>query len=110
MVWIPEEARGLPPPRLFNTNSAWCGFMGWCTAILGNALNRRPPLLSGVHRQALGITIGWFIGYHLTRHDNYTFAKLDRDLFEYMKLHPEDFKKKDKRTMGEVLEDFHPIR
>ncbi|XP_078514623.1 NADH dehydrogenase [ubiquinone] 1 subunit C2 [Lissotriton helveticus] len=107
---VADEAKRLPPPGIINRNSVWCGFMGWCSIILGNAMNQRPPLYSGVHRQALALTIGWFIGYHLTKRENYIYAKKDRDMFEYVKLHPEDFKKKERRTMAEVLEDFHPVR
>lgn len=45
----------------------------------------------GVHRQLLLTTIGWFLGYHLTKYENYVNAKLDRDMREYIKQHPIDF-------------------
>lgn len=54
--------------------------------------------LTGVHRQALFVTIGWFIGYHLTKYENYTYARLDRDMNEYIRLHPENFPEKGKNT------------
>lgn len=53
---------------------------------------------SGVHRQALFITVGWFIGYHLTKYENYKYATLDRDMNEYIRLHPEAFQEKGNRT------------
>lgn len=46
---------------------------------------------SGVHRQVLLTTVGWFLGYYLTKYENYMNAKLDRDVREYIKQHPEDF-------------------
>ncbi|XP_028656155.1 NADH dehydrogenase [ubiquinone] 1 subunit C2 [Erpetoichthys calabaricus] len=110
MVLHPEEAKVLPPPGILNRNSFWIGTVSWFTALLHNALNRRPPLKAGVHRQVLFVSIGWFLGYHLTKWENYTHAKLDRDMSEYMRLHPELFKQKEKKTFAEVLEKFYPIR
>ncbi|XP_069045846.1 NADH dehydrogenase [ubiquinone] 1 subunit C2 [Lepisosteus oculatus] len=107
---LPDEAKCLPPPGIVNRNSVWFGFIGWCTALLHNALNRRPPIKAGVHRQILLTSIGWVVGYHLTKLDNYTNAKLDRDMAEYIRLHPEEFQPKEKKTFAEILEDFHPIR
>lgn len=52
------------------------------------------PPLTGVHRQVLGATVGWFIGYHLTKYANYKWAKRDQEMLAYMKFHPEDFQKK----------------
>ncbi|XP_048840520.1 NADH dehydrogenase [ubiquinone] 1 subunit C2 [Brienomyrus brachyistius] len=110
MGLLPDEAKGLPPPGIVNRNSVWFGIMGWCTAMFQNALNRRPPMKSGVHRQALLISIGWFLGYHLTKYESYTYAKLDRDMQQYISQHPSDFQEKEKPTFSDVLEDFHPIR
>lgn len=45
----------------------------------------------GVHRQVLLATIGWFVGYHVTKYENYIYARLDRDMNEYVRLHPEEF-------------------
>ncbi|MBN3308862.1 NDUC2 dehydrogenase, partial [Amia calva] len=84
--------------------------MGWCTAMIHNCLNRRPALKSGVHRQVLMTSIGWFVGYHLTKWENYTNARRDRDMTQYMRLHPEEFHPQEKKTYAEILEDFHPIR
>lgn len=36
-------------------------------------------------------TVGWFIGYHLSKYENYIYARIDRDMNEYIKLHPEEF-------------------
>lgn len=55
-------------------------------------------VLSGVHRQVLLTTIGWFLGYHLTKYENYVHAKLDREMNEYMKLHLDDFAPKGELT------------
>ncbi|KAG7471169.1 hypothetical protein MATL_G00121620 [Megalops atlanticus] len=107
---LPDEAKRLPPPGIINVNSVWLGLSGWCTAMLENSFNRRPALKSGVHRQLLYATIGWFLGYHLRKRELYTYARLDRDMSEYIRMHPEEFREKEKKTMAEVLEDFHPIR
>ncbi|CAF90247.1 unnamed protein product [Tetraodon nigroviridis] len=71
MGFIPDEGKALPPPGIVNRNSFWLGGVGWCTAMLHNAINHRPPLKSGVHRQVLLTTIGWFLGYHLSKYENY---------------------------------------
>ncbi|KFV00652.1 NADH dehydrogenase [ubiquinone] 1 subunit C2, partial [Tauraco erythrolophus] len=65
---------------------------------------------AGVHRQVLYATVGWFVGYYLTKRMEYMHAKVDRELFEYVRHHPEDFKTAEKKRIGELLEDFHPIR
>ncbi|XP_051980681.1 NADH dehydrogenase [ubiquinone] 1 subunit C2-like [Xyrauchen texanus] len=105
-----DEAKVLPPPRILNRNSVWLGLCGWATAMLHNNLNRRPALKAGFHRQALFVTIGWFIGYHLTKYENYTYARLDRDMNEYIRLHPDQFQEKERKTFAEIVEPFHPIR
>ncbi|XP_030633291.1 NADH dehydrogenase [ubiquinone] 1 subunit C2 [Chanos chanos] len=110
MGLVPDEAKVLPPPGIINRNSVWFGFTGWLTAVLHNSLNRRPPIKAGVHRQVLFTTIGWFLGYHLTKYENYTYARLDRDMNEYIRLHPEDFPEKEKKTFSVITEPFNPIR
>ncbi|NWS98711.1 NDUC2 dehydrogenase, partial [Mionectes macconnelli] len=92
MVFLPDESRSLPPPPLFNKGSAWLGFVGWMTALMDNTFNQRPVLRAGVHRQILLTTVGWFVGYYLTKRMEYIYAKTDRELLEYVKRHPEDFK------------------
>ncbi|MEQ2227058.1 hypothetical protein ILYODFUR_033819 [Ilyodon furcidens] len=94
MGFVPDEGKSLAPPGIVNRNSVWLSGMGWVSAMLQNAFNHRPPLKSGVHRQVLLATIGWFIGYHITKYENYTYARLDRDMNEYIKLHPERFQPK----------------
>ncbi|KAJ7990176.1 hypothetical protein DPEC_G00297600 [Dallia pectoralis] len=106
----PDEARSLPPPGIVNRSSVWLGLVGWCTAMMQNAVNRRPAMKSGLHRQVLAVSIGWFLGYHLTKYENYTYARLDRDMDEYVRLHPERFVEKKKKTFAEMLEPFTPIR
>ncbi|XP_056139727.1 NADH dehydrogenase [ubiquinone] 1 subunit C2 [Lampris incognitus] len=110
MGLLPDEAKGLEPPGIVNRNSVALAFMGWSTAMLQNAIVRKPALGSGVHRQLLFATIGWFIGYHITKYENYTYARLDRDMNEYMKRHPEDFPVKEKKTFAEIVEPFCPVR
>ncbi|KAM3874872.1 NADH dehydrogenase [ubiquinone] 1 subunit C2 [Diretmus argenteus] len=110
MGLLPDEAKGLSPPGIVNRVSVYLAGVGWCSAMLHNAMNRKPPLRAGVHRQFLLATIGWFMGYHLTKYENYTYARLDRDMNEYMKLHPEEFAMKEKKTFAEIVEPFHPIR
>ncbi|XP_008307306.1 NADH dehydrogenase [ubiquinone] 1 subunit C2 [Cynoglossus semilaevis] len=109
MGLIPDEAKGLPPPGIMNYNSAWMALMGWCVVMIDNAVKLRPPIRSGVHRQVLGATVGWFIGYHLTKYANYKWAKRDQEMLAYMKFHPEDFQKKEKKTYAEIVEPFKPV-
>ncbi|XP_065503781.1 NADH dehydrogenase [ubiquinone] 1 subunit C2 [Caloenas nicobarica] len=110
MVFLPPESRSLPPPPLVNKGSVWLGFAGWVAALLDNGFNHRPVLRAGVHRQVLFTTVGWFAGYYLTKRAEYIHAKLDRELLEYVRHHPEDFKKAERKRIGELLEDFHPVR
>ncbi|XP_030331740.1 NADH dehydrogenase [ubiquinone] 1 subunit C2 [Strigops habroptila] len=110
MVFLPDESRSLPPPPIFNRISAWLGFTGWLSALLDNGFNHRPVLRAGVHRQVLFTTVGWFVGYYLAKRMEYMYAKLDRELLEYVKQHPEDFKGTEKKRIGEVLEEFCPVR
>ncbi|XP_075347341.1 NADH dehydrogenase [ubiquinone] 1 subunit C2 isoform X2 [Mycteria americana] len=92
MVFLPDESRSLPPPPLLNKCSAWLGLTGWMSALLDNGFNQRPVIRAGVHRQILFTTVGWFVGYYLAKRTEYIHAKLDRELFEYVRQHPEDFK------------------
>ncbi|KAM9853015.1 NADH dehydrogenase [ubiquinone] 1 subunit C2 [Aulostomus maculatus] len=110
MGMLPDEAKGLPPPGIVNRCSVWLAGVGWASAMLHNALIHRPALKSGVHRQVLLATIGWFLGYHLTKNENYRYAKLDRDMREYVKLHPDDFQPKERKTFAEIVEPFYPAR
>ncbi|XP_061199724.1 NADH dehydrogenase [ubiquinone] 1 subunit C2 [Neopsephotus bourkii] len=110
MVFLPDESRSLPPPAVFNHISAWLGFCGWLSALLDNGFNHRPFIRAGVHRQVLFTTVGWFVGYYMAKRTAYMYAKLDRELLEYVRQHPEDFKTAEKRRMGEVFEKFYPVR
>ncbi|NWR56947.1 NDUCR dehydrogenase, partial [Bucorvus abyssinicus] len=97
MVFLPDESRSLPPPPIVNRASVWLSLTGWVAALLDNGYNHRPSAIpapaAGVHRQVLFATVGWFVGYHLAKRTDYIHAKLDRELFEYIRHHPEDFKK-----------------
>ncbi|NXR55686.1 NDUC2 dehydrogenase, partial [Hippolais icterina] len=65
----------------------------------------------GVHRQILFATVGYFVGYQLVKRSEYLYAKVDREMFEYMRHHPADFQSTtEKKRIGQLLEDFHPIR
>uniref|UniRef100_A0A8C4U7R2 NADH dehydrogenase [ubiquinone] 1 subunit C2 n=1 Tax=Falco tinnunculus TaxID=100819 RepID=A0A8C4U7R2_FALTI len=110
MLFLPDEARSLPPPPLVNKGSVWLGLTGWVAALLDNSFNQRPVIRAGVHRQILFSTVGWFVGYYLIKRTEYLHAKLDRELLEYVRQHPEDFKAAEKKRIGELLEDFHPVR
>ncbi|XP_072547923.1 NADH dehydrogenase [ubiquinone] 1 subunit C2 [Salminus brasiliensis] len=110
MGLFPDEGKVLPPPGIINTCSVWLGFTGWVTAMLDNGFKHRPPLKSGVHRQALFVTVGWFIGYHVQKYANYVHAKLDKEMIGYVKVHPEEFANEDKKTFAELVEPFHPVR
>ncbi|NXE94571.1 NDUC2 dehydrogenase, partial [Menura novaehollandiae] len=92
MAFLPDESRSLPPPRLLNKGSTSLGLAGWLAALLDNSFNQRPILRAGVHRQILFATVGWFVGYCFVKRTEYVHAKVDRELFEYIRHHPEDFK------------------
>ncbi|XP_012686380.1 NADH dehydrogenase [ubiquinone] 1 subunit C2 [Clupea harengus] len=110
MGLLPEEANALPPPGIANRNSAWLGMSGLLVSMLHNNLNRRPAIMSGLHRHTLLTTAGWFVGYYVTKIVNYKQAKLDRDMMSYARSHPEEFAEKERKTFAEIVEPFHPIR
>ncbi|NXM12316.1 NDUC2 dehydrogenase, partial [Ploceus nigricollis] len=87
MVFLPDESRSLPPPPLLNKGSVWLGPAG--------SWERWGQFLSlpaaGIHRQILLATVGCFVGYHLVKRAEYVHAKVDRELFEYIRHHPRDF-------------------
>uniref|UniRef100_A0A8B9DV31 NADH dehydrogenase [ubiquinone] 1 subunit C2 n=1 Tax=Anser cygnoides TaxID=8845 RepID=A0A8B9DV31_ANSCY len=56
--------------------------------------------LLGVHRQVLFATVGWVVGYFLAKRTEYIHAKQDREMFEYIRHHPEDFKTAAARGCG----------
>ncbi|KAM9319473.1 NADH dehydrogenase [ubiquinone] 1 subunit C2-like [Gastrophryne carolinensis] len=110
MGLIPDEGRVLPPPNLLNRGSVFLGLLGYTTALLHNATNKYPVLKSGVHRQILLTTVGIFLGYHMTKYENYKLAKKDRELFDYMRRNPELFAQHEPRRIGEITEPFHAVR
>ncbi|XP_063160559.1 NADH dehydrogenase [ubiquinone] 1 subunit C2-like [Candoia aspera] len=107
---VPDAALALPPPPLLSFPSVWTAGCFWISALLDNGVNRRPVLRAGLHRQALMITLGFCLGYYVKRFSNYYYAERDRELFSYIKQHPEDFVEKEPRKVGDILEDFTPIR
>ncbi|XP_053168138.1 NADH dehydrogenase [ubiquinone] 1 subunit C2 [Hemicordylus capensis] len=109
-IRLPDDARSLPPQPVFSPVSLWMGFMGWVGALLENGINQRPILGCGVHRQVLWVSAFFYAGYWWNKRSTYNFAKRDRDIAEYIRHHPEDFKAKEKKTMAEVLEKFYPVR
>ncbi|KAH0500194.1 NADH dehydrogenase [ubiquinone] 1 subunit C2 [Microtus ochrogaster] len=110
LTFLPDEARNLPPPKLNDPRLVYSGFLGYCAGLLNNAVHRRPVLKAGLHRQLLHVTCFYFAGYYLLRRHEYFCALKDRDMFGYIKLHPEDFPEKERKTYGEILEEFHPVR
>lgn len=64
------------------------------------------PSFKGVHRQVLFTTVGWFLGYHLSKYETYFYAKLERDMNKYIELHPEDFTQKGKQIITVITEDL----
>ncbi|KAG3286218.1 NADH dehydrogenase [ubiquinone] 1 subunit C2 [Ictidomys tridecemlineatus] len=110
LQFLPDEARRLPPPKLTDSRLLYFGFLGYCSGLLDNALRRRPVMSAGLHRQLLYVTSFVFVGYYLLKRQDYMYAVRDHDMFAYIKSHPEDFPEKDKKTYGEILEEFHPVR
>lgn len=64
------------------------------------------PSFKGVHRQVLLTTVGWFLGYHLTKYENYFYAKIDRDMNHYIQHHPEEFPQKGQQTVTVEAQDL----
>ncbi|XP_047546871.1 NADH dehydrogenase [ubiquinone] 1 subunit C2 [Lutra lutra] len=110
LQFLPHEARSLPPPKLTDPRLAYIGFLGYCSGLLDNAIRRRPVMSAGLHRQLLYVTSFVFIGYYLLKRQDYVYAVKDHDMFAYVKSHSEDFPEKEKKTYGELLEEFHPVR
>ncbi|XP_050999339.1 NADH dehydrogenase [ubiquinone] 1 subunit C2-like [Acomys russatus] len=110
LKFLPGEARSLSPPRLNDPRLVYIGFLGYCSGLLDNALRMKPVLKAGLHRQLLYVTSFFFVGYYFLKRQDYLYAVKDRDMFGYIKLHPEDFPEKEKKTYGEILEPFHPVR
>ncbi|XP_038617862.1 NADH dehydrogenase [ubiquinone] 1 subunit C2-like [Tachyglossus aculeatus] len=110
LQFLPEQARSLPPPRLNDPRLLYIAFMGYCAGILNNAVRRRPVFKAGLHRQLLYVTAFWCAGYFMVKRENFKYAQRDQDMFAYMERFPEDFRDKEKKTYGEILEPFHPIR
>lgn len=75
---------------------------------LENEADNVCPVLSfkGVHRQVLFTTVGWFLGYHLSKYENYFYAKLERDMNKYIELHPEEFAQKGEQIITVATEDL----
>uniref|UniRef100_A0A670ZHW6 NADH dehydrogenase [ubiquinone] 1 subunit C2 n=1 Tax=Pseudonaja textilis TaxID=8673 RepID=A0A670ZHW6_PSETE len=91
-----------------------CAETQGCAAHLAHGNTRLASLTlrttQGVHRQVLMTTLGFCLGYYIKRYSNYYYAERDRELFSYIKHHPEDFVEKEPRKVGEILEDFTPTR
>ncbi|XP_025784195.1 NADH dehydrogenase [ubiquinone] 1 subunit C2 isoform X2 [Puma concolor] len=87
LQFLPDEARSLPPPKLTDPRLVYMGFLGYCSGLIDNAIRRRPVVTA-----------------------DYMYAVKDHDMFAYVKSHPEDFPEKDKKTYGDFLEEFHPVR
>uniref|UniRef100_A0A8C4MBI3 NADH dehydrogenase [ubiquinone] 1 subunit C2 n=1 Tax=Equus asinus TaxID=9793 RepID=A0A8C4MBI3_EQUAS len=96
--FLPDEARSLPPPKLTDPRLVYVGFLGYCSGLIDNAIRRRPVVAAGLHRQLLYVTSFVFIGYYLLKRQDYMYALRDRDMFSYVKSHPEDFPEKGSRT------------
>ncbi|MEJ1272835.1 NADH:ubiquinone oxidoreductase subunit C2 [Cricetulus griseus] len=45
--FLPDESRGLPPPKLNDPRLVYTGFLGYCAGLLNNALKGRPVLKAG---------------------------------------------------------------
>ncbi|EDL04627.1 NADH dehydrogenase [ubiquinone] 1 subunit C2 [Mus musculus] len=110
LKFLPDEARSLPPPKLNDPRLVYMGLLGYCTGLMDNMLRMRPVMRAGLHRQLLFVTSFVFAGYFYLKRQNYLYAVKDHDMFGYIKLHPEDFPEKEKKTYAEILEPFHPVR
>lgn len=103
LKFLPDEARSLPPPKLNDPRLVYMGLLGYCTGLMDNMLRMRPVMRAGLHRQLLFVTSFVFAGYFYLKRQNYLYAVKDHDMFGYIKLHPEDFPEKEKKTYAEIL-------
>ncbi|KAG7267071.1 hypothetical protein CRUP_033516 [Coryphaenoides rupestris] len=123
MGFLPDESRVLRPPGLVNRNSVYVGWLGWASAMLQNAIANRPalksdlqirrttPLLNATKRCAItSASTPSSSPRPISRYEDYTFAKRDREMRYYIGQHPELFPKTVKRTFAEIVEPFTPVR
>uniref|UniRef100_A0A8V5FJN9 Uncharacterized protein n=1 Tax=Melopsittacus undulatus TaxID=13146 RepID=A0A8V5FJN9_MELUD len=115
VLWAPIHRGPVGRDELGCVGLKCAGGGGWGNGGLYGArmmgLDQGLPLPgAGVHRQILFTTVGWFVGYYLAKRTEYMYAKVDRELLEYVRQHPEDFRGAEKRRIGEVFEEFHPVR
>lgn len=47
LTFLPDESRGLPPPKLNDPRLVYTGFLGYCAGLLDNALHLRPVFKAG---------------------------------------------------------------
>uniref|UniRef100_A0A8C9IIM0 NADH:ubiquinone oxidoreductase subunit C2 n=1 Tax=Piliocolobus tephrosceles TaxID=591936 RepID=A0A8C9IIM0_9PRIM len=40
--FLPDESRGLPPPKLTDPRLLYIGFLGYCSGLVDNVIRRRP--------------------------------------------------------------------
>lgn len=81
---VPGESGALP-----DTPESWESW-GHAGDMVGTLLS---PPAAGVHRQVLLASLGCFVGYQLVKRAEYMYAKVDRELLEYIRHHPDDFEK-----------------
>ncbi|OWR54570.1 NADH dehydrogenase [ubiquinone] 1 subunit C2 [Danaus plexippus] len=79
------------------------------TGITLNLCTRR-PIWSGIQKHILGVA-GWTatLNYAQNKRNAY-YAEKDAVLRHYIELHPEDFPEPERKKIGDLLEDWIPIR
>ncbi|XP_043278150.1 NADH dehydrogenase [ubiquinone] 1 subunit C2 [Venturia canescens] len=70
----------------------------------------RRPLWAGIQYHFLFGVLGFGAGHLLTERDKYVLARRDAILRDYIRLHPEDFPAPERKKIGELLEDWVPVR
>ncbi|XP_011498581.1 PREDICTED: NADH dehydrogenase [ubiquinone] 1 subunit C2 [Ceratosolen solmsi marchali] len=74
-----------------------------------NWLQNRPYFAS-IHRYGVALIIGIAAANITKRYKTHSESKRDSILRQYIKLHPEDFQRPERKTFGEVFDEWIPCR
>ncbi|XP_041987385.1 NADH dehydrogenase [ubiquinone] 1 subunit C2 [Aricia agestis] len=108
LLKLGNEGREVPLLNKYWPHILGVGF-GIGTAMAINFGTRR-PLFSGIQKHIAGVAV-WTIGLNYVQNKrNEYLAEKDAVLRHYIELHPEDFPEPERKKIGDMLEDWIPIR
>ncbi|ODM98741.1 NADH dehydrogenase [ubiquinone] 1 subunit C2 [Orchesella cincta] len=68
------------------------------------------PIRAGIHKHVLNVALGAAIGEGAHRYRDSLASEKDIQYYHYMVLHPEDFPAPERKTYGQVLKPWVPVR